>query len=67
LVNDPLINPFFGVGLMTYLQVVISSMEKGALIQNLEAIIIYQESSTNADGTRVILDVYPMMKGERRR
>jgi hypothetical protein len=67
LVNDPLLNPFFGVGLMAYLQVVISSMEKGALIQNLEATIIYQENSTNADGTRVILDVYPMMKGERRR
>ncbi len=42
-------------------------MERGTLIQHLEATIIYEENSTDADGNMVILDVYPMMKGEKKK
>ncbi len=42
-------------------------MEKGTLIQHLEVAVICEESSTHAYGNRVILDVYPMMKGEKRK
>ncbi len=42
-------------------------MEKATLIQHFEVIIIWEESSTNADGNRVILDIYPMMKGEKKK
>jgi hypothetical protein len=33
----------------------------------LEATIICEENSTDADGNRVILDVYPMTKGEKKK
>jgi hypothetical protein len=40
---------------------------EGTLIQHLEATIICEESSTNVDGNRVILDIYLMMKGEKKK
>jgi hypothetical protein len=33
----------------------------------LEGVIIYGESFTNVDGNRVILDVYPIMRGEKKK
>jgi hypothetical protein len=42
-------------------------MEKGTLIQHLEAIIICEESSTNVNNNKVILDIYPMIKGEKKK
>jgi hypothetical protein len=33
----------------------------------LEVAIICEESSTNVDNNKVILDVYPMMKGEKKK
>jgi hypothetical protein len=42
-------------------------MERGTLTQHLEVIIICGESSTNANGNGVILDIYPMMKGEKKK
>lgn len=44
-----------------------TSLERGTLIQHLEAPIIYEENSTNADNNKVILDIYPMMKGENKK
>ncbi len=45
----------------------IVGMERGLLIQHLEITIICEESSMNANGNWVILDVYPMMKGEKKK
>jgi hypothetical protein len=59
-----MLNAFFGARLLLYLWVAIIDKERGTLIQNLEIIVICEESSTNANGNMVILDVYPMMKGE---
>jgi hypothetical protein len=42
-------------------------MERGTLIQHLEVIIICEESSIDVDGNSVILDIYPMMKGEKKK
>jgi hypothetical protein len=42
-------------------------MERGTLIQHLEGIIICEESSIDVDGNRVILNVYPMMTGEKKK
>jgi hypothetical protein len=42
-------------------------MERGTLIQHLEAVVICEESSTNVNGNMVILDIYPMMKGEKKK
>jgi hypothetical protein len=42
-------------------------MERGNLIQHLEGTIICEESSTNVNNNRVILDVYPMMRGEKKK
>jgi hypothetical protein len=42
-------------------------MEHGTLIQHLELTMICEESSTNVDGNRVILNVYPMMKREKKK
>jgi hypothetical protein len=42
-------------------------MERGNLIQHLEGTIICEESSTNVNSNRVILDVYPMMRGEKKK
>jgi hypothetical protein len=42
-------------------------MERGTLIQHLEAIVIYEESSTNVDGNMVILNIYPIIKGGEKR
>jgi hypothetical protein len=42
-------------------------MEWGTLIQHVEATIICEENSTNVDGNKVILDVYSMMKGEKKK
>jgi hypothetical protein len=42
-------------------------MYRGTLIQHLEATIIYEESSIDADNNSVILDIYPMMKGEKKK
>jgi hypothetical protein len=42
-------------------------MERGTLIQRLEATIICEENSTNVDGIRVILNIDPMMKGEKKK
>jgi hypothetical protein len=47
--------------------VAIVGMEKGPLIQHLEVAIVCEESSTNANNNRVILDVYPIMKGEKKK
>jgi hypothetical protein len=60
-----MLNAFFRVGLLTYLWVAIVDMERGTLIQHLEATIIYEESSIDANDNKVILNVCPMMKGER--
>jgi len=42
-------------------------MEKGTLIQHLGVAVICEESSTYAYGNRVKLDVYPMMKGKKKK
>jgi hypothetical protein len=42
-------------------------MERGTFIQHVEAKVIYEESSIYVDGNRVILDVYIMMKGEKKK
>jgi hypothetical protein len=42
-------------------------MERGTLIQHLEAIIVCEESSINVDGNMVIQNVYPIMKGEKKK
>jgi hypothetical protein len=67
LVNDFLFNyAFFRASLLPYLQVAIIGMERGMLIQDLEVAIICEESSMNVNGDFVILNVYPMMKGEKK-
>jgi hypothetical protein len=66
--NNCLLNyAFFRASLLPYLQVAIFGMERGMLIQHLEVTIICEESSMNANGNWVILDVYPMMKGEKKK
>jgi hypothetical protein len=82
LVDDQLLNVFFSIGLLLYVQVVTIGMEQDALIQHLESkctsmelgtLVQYLkstmicENSTNANGNRVILNVYPMMKGEKKK
>jgi hypothetical protein len=42
-------------------------MERGTLIQHLEVVIICEESFIDVDGNMVILNVYPMMKGEKKK
>jgi hypothetical protein len=42
-------------------------MKRGTLIQHLEAAVIYEENSTNVDGNKGILNIYPMMKGENKK
>jgi hypothetical protein len=42
-------------------------MERGTLIQHLEVIIICEESFIDVDDNMVILNVYPMMKGEKKK
>jgi hypothetical protein len=42
-------------------------MEKATLIQHLEGTIICEENSTNVNNNRVILNVYPMMNGEKKK
>jgi hypothetical protein len=42
-------------------------MERGTLTQHLEVIVICGESFTNVNGNGVILDIYPMMKGEKKK
>jgi hypothetical protein len=44
-----------------------AGMEKVTLIQHLEATVICEESSIDADNNRVILNIYPMMKEKRKR
>jgi hypothetical protein len=61
------LNAFFKARILPYLWVVIVGMERGTLIQHLEAVVIYEESSIDADGNRVILDIYPIMKGEKKK
>jgi hypothetical protein len=41
--------------------------EKGILLQHLEATVIYEENPTNADHNMVILDIYPIMKGDNKK
>ncbi len=62
-----MLNALFRVGLLSYLWVATIGMEKGTLIQHLEAIIICEESSTNVNNNKVILDIYPMIKGEKKK
>lgn len=45
----------------------IAIMERGTFIQHVEAKVICEENSIYADGNRVILDVYLMMKGEKKK
>jgi hypothetical protein len=47
--------------------VAIIGMERGTLIQHLEATIICEEKSTYVDGNKVVLDIYPTMKGEKKK
>jgi hypothetical protein len=42
-------------------------MERRMLIQHLEVTIICEESSMNVNDNLVILNVYPMMKGEKKK
>ncbi len=42
-------------------------MEHGTLIQHLELTMIYEENSTNVDYNQVILNIYPMMKREKKK
>ncbi len=42
-------------------------MERGTLIQHLEVAIIYEESFIDVDNKKVILNVYSMMKGEKKK
>jgi hypothetical protein len=42
-------------------------MERRMLSQHLEVIIICEESSMNVNNNFVILNVYPMMKGEKKK
>ncbi len=65
--DNHMLNAFFRARLLPYLWVAIVDMEKGTFIQHLELTIICEESFTNVDGNRVILDVYPMMKGKRKK
>ncbi len=53
--------------LLPYLWVGTATMEKKTLIQHLEATVICEESSTYANDNKVILDTYPMMKGEKKK
>ncbi len=65
--DDCLLNTFFRARLLPYLWVGTACMERGTLIQHLEAIVIYEESSTNVDGNMVILNIYPIIKGGEKR
>jgi hypothetical protein len=42
-------------------------MERGTLIQHLEVVDLCEESFTNVDGNKVILNVYPMTNGENKK
>jgi len=42
-------------------------MERGTLIQHLEVVVIYEESFIDVDGKKVILNVYSVMKGEKKK
>ncbi len=42
-------------------------MERGTLIQYFEVAIIHEESFIDVDNKKVILDVYSMMKGEKKK
>jgi hypothetical protein len=42
-------------------------MEQGTFIQHLESTMICEENSTDANDNQVILNVYPMMKGEKKK
>jgi len=53
--------------LLSYLWVAIVDMERGTLIQYFEVAIIYEESFIDVDNKKVILDVYSMMKGEKKK
>jgi hypothetical protein len=65
-VDDHLLNAFFRARLLPYVHVVIVNVERGTLIQHLKVVVICEENSTNACGNRVILDIYPMMKGKKK-
>jgi hypothetical protein len=45
----------------------IIGIEKGILLQHLEATIIYEENPINANNNMVILDIYPIMKGDNKK
>jgi hypothetical protein len=53
--------------LLSYLWVAIVDMERGTLIQYFEVAIIHEESFIDVDNKKVILDVYSMMKGEKKK
>jgi len=61
------LNAFLKVGLLPYLWVVTTSMERGTLIQHLEVVVIYEENFIDANGNKVILKIYPIMKGEKKK
>jgi hypothetical protein len=42
-------------------------MKWNTLIQHLELVIIYQESPLDANYNKVILDVYPITKGNKKK
>jgi hypothetical protein len=52
---------------LPYLLVATTGMERGTLIQCLKVVVICEENSTNVDDNRVILNIYPMMKGEKKK
>jgi hypothetical protein len=62
-----MLNAFFRARLLPYLWVAIANMERGTLIHYLEVVVICEESSTYANGNMVILDVYPMTKGKKKK
>jgi len=65
--DNRLLNAFLKVGLLPYLWVVTTSMERGTLIQHLEVVVIYEENFIDANGNKVILKIYPIMKGEKKK
>jgi hypothetical protein len=52
---------------MPYLWVVTAGMERRTLIQDFKAVVIYEENFTNANGNMVILNICPIMKGEKKK
>ncbi len=67
LADDQLLNAFFRAILLLYLWVTTINMEWGTLIQHFEFAMICEENSINVDGNWVILNVYPMMKREKKK